>query len=97
VAVDDRRVEVLEQLDRSRAAARVGRELEEVDRVRDRQGAGEVGQEDGARLERRDEQRLAARIGLGKLGAELRDPAADLVAGEVDIPDRVSGRRERGR
>ena len=94
VAADDRRVEVLQQPDGAGAPARVGGELEEVDAVRDRQGAGEVGEEDGARLERRDEQRLAARVGVGQLGAELGDAAPDLVAGQVDLPDRVAVGRE---
>jgi len=94
VAADDRRVEVLQQPDRAGTPAGVGSELEEVDAVRDRQGAGEVGEEDGARLERRDEQRLAARVGTGQLGAQLGDPAPDLVTGQVDLPDRVAFRRE---
>jgi len=94
VAADDRRVEVLQQPDCAGTAAGVGGELEEVDAVRDRQRAGEVGEEDGARLERRDEQRLAALIGLGQLGAQLADPAPDLVTGQVDLPDRVALRRE---
>jgi hypothetical protein len=58
--------------------------------VRDRQRAREVGEEDGTRLERRDEQRLAARVGLRQLGAELDDTAADVLAGQVDLPDRVA-------
>lgn len=62
--------------------------------MRDRQRTGEVGQEDGAGLERSDEQRLAAGIGLGQLGADLADPAPDLVTGQVDLPDRVAVRRE---
>jgi hypothetical protein len=71
---------------------RVGRQLEEVDAMRDRQGAGEVGEEDGARLQRRDEQRLAACIRIGELCAELADAATDLRTGQVDIPDGVSFR-----
>ena len=94
VAADDRRVEVLQQPDRAGTPAGVGGKLEEVDAVRDRQGTGEVGEEDGARLERCDEQRLAARVGAGQLGAELGDPAPDLVTGQVDLPDRVALRRE---
>jgi hypothetical protein len=96
VTIDDRRVEILEQLDPARAATGVCRQLEEVERVRDRQGAGKVAEEDGTRLERRDEEWLAARIGLGKLRAELGDAPADLGAGQVDIPDGMSIRRERG-
>jgi hypothetical protein len=58
--------------------------------VWDRQGTREIGQEDRARLERRDQQRLTARVGLGQLCAELVDPAADLRTGQVDVPDGVS-------
>jgi hypothetical protein len=94
VAADDRRVEVLQQPDCAGAPAGVGGELEEVDAVRDRQRAGEVGEEDCARLERRDEQRLAARVGVGQLGAQLGDAAPDLVTGQVDVPNRVALRRE---
>ena len=90
VTADDRGVEVLEQPDRARVPAGVGGELEEVDAVRDRQRTREVGEEDGAGLQRRDEQRLAARVRRGQLGAELADAAPDLVAGQVDLPDRVT-------
>jgi hypothetical protein len=97
VTAHDRGVEILQQPDRARVATRVGGELEEVDAVRDRQRTREVGEEDGAGLERRDEQRLAARVGLGQLGAELADAARDLVTGQVDLPDRVTiGREEAG-
>jgi hypothetical protein len=65
--------------------------------VRDRQGAREIGQEDGARLERRDEQRFASRIRVGELGAELDDPLPDLRTGQIDVPDGVSIRRQSGR
>jgi hypothetical protein len=64
--------------------------------MRHGQRAREVGQEDGARLERRDEQRLAVRVDLGKLLAELGDPAADLLTGQVDVPDGVSFRCQGG-
>jgi len=89
VPADHRRVEVLQELDRARTAARVGGELEEVDPVRRRQSAREVAQEDGARLQRRDEERLAAGISLRQVNPELGDAAADLLTGEVDLPDRV--------
>ena len=63
----------------------------------DREGAGEVGEEDGAGLERGDKQRLAARVGVGQLGTELDDSAPDLIAGQVDLPDRVAiGREQAG-
>jgi len=58
--------------------------------VRDREGAREVGEEHGARLERRDEQRLEACVRLSELDAELVDPALDLLTGQVDLPDRVA-------
>ena len=64
-----------------------GGELEEVELVRDRQCPREIGEEDGARLERGDEQRLAALVGGGESRAELGDAAGDLVAREVDLPD----------
>jgi hypothetical protein len=90
VTADDRGVEVLQQPDRACAPAGVRGELEKVDTVRDRQGPREVGEEDRAGLERGDEQRLAARVRIGQLGAELADAAPDLVAGQVDLPDRVT-------
>jgi hypothetical protein len=62
--------------------------------VRDRQGAGQVGEEDGAGLERCDEQRLATGVGGGQLGSELDDASTDLLAGQIDVPDRVAVGRE---
>jgi hypothetical protein len=64
--------------------------------VRRRQGTREIGQEDGARLQRRDEERLPAAIGLRQVGTELGDAAADLLTGQVDLPDRVPVGREAG-
>ena len=64
--------------------------------MRDRQGAREIGEEDGARLEWSDEQRLASGIGVGELHAELGDAASDLRTGQVDIPDGVAFRSEGG-
>jgi hypothetical protein len=58
--------------------------------VRGGQRPREVGEEDGARLQRRDEQRLAAGVRLREVGAELCDAAADLLARQVDLPDRVA-------
>ena len=62
--------------------------------MRDRQGTGQVGEEDGAGLERRDEQRLTIRVGGSQLGSELDDASTDLLAGQVDLPDRVAVGRE---
>jgi hypothetical protein len=88
MAAGDLRVEVLEQPD-ARVAALVGtggvaRQLEEVEPVRDAKRAREVGDEDDARLERRDEQRLAAVVVPRELLAELADARAQLLPREVD-------------
>jgi hypothetical protein len=55
--------------------------------VEEGQGAGQVGQEDERRLQRADEQRLAAGVVGGDLLAELRDAGRDLVRREVDLAD----------
>jgi hypothetical protein len=55
--------------------------------VQDRHRAGEVSEEDEARLQRADEQRLAALVVAGDLGAELPDVRGQLVCREVDLPD----------
>jgi hypothetical protein len=62
-------------------------ELDEVERVRNRQRAREVGEEDDARLQRADEERLVAGEVTGDLGTELADPRGELVAREVDLAD----------
>jgi hypothetical protein len=67
--------------------AAVAGELDEVERVRDRDRAREVGQEDEARLQRADEDRFAALVVACDLGPELADPRAELVGGEVDLAD----------
>jgi hypothetical protein len=58
--------------------------------VGDRERAREIGEEDDARLERRDQQRLSAGIGSFQLGTELGDTASDLLPGQIDLPDRVA-------
>ena len=63
----------------------VAGELYEVDRVRDRDRAGEVGQEDEARLQQRDEQQVAAGVVARDLGAELADARLQLLGGEKDL------------
>ena len=65
-------------------AGGVAGELEEVEPVRDAERAGEVGDEDDARLERRDEQRLAAVVVARQLAPELPDTRLDLLPREVD-------------
>jgi hypothetical protein len=47
--------------------------------VHDRDGAGEVGDEDDSGLQRGDEYRLEAVVVAGDLRAELVDPRADLL------------------
>jgi hypothetical protein len=85
VAVRDLSLEVLQQSDA--AAAAVGGQLEEVQLVRDLERAREVGQEDEARLQRRDEDRVDVDVVTCDLRRELPDAAADLLAREVDLAD----------
>ena len=86
MTLDDGGVEILEQPHSGPApGARVGRELEEVDLMRDRQRAGEIGEEDDARLEGRDKERIPPLVRGRELFAELADAAGDLLAGEVDL------------
>jgi hypothetical protein len=54
----------------------VAGQLDEVDLVRDGNRPREVGQEDEARLQQRDEQELAALVVARDLRAELRDAVA---------------------
>jgi hypothetical protein len=63
----------------------VAGELDEVDRVRDRDRAREVGQEDEARLQERDEQQVAAGVLAGDLRAELADAGIQLLRREKDL------------
>jgi hypothetical protein len=63
--------------------------------VDDLQRPRQVGEEDEARLEAADQDRLAARVVLPDLLAELRDPGRDLLGGEVDVPDLPVGGRRR--
>ena len=70
-------VEVFEQPDPRVAAGvwlrGVARELDEVQAVVDPDRARQVGDEDNARLERRDEERLSTLIVTGDLASELSD------------------------
>jgi hypothetical protein len=53
--------------------------------VEDRRRAREIGEEDEAGLERRDEQRLETVVVGRDLRSELLDPALDLLVAEVDL------------
>jgi hypothetical protein len=55
--------------------------------VRDPQGAGEVDEEDRARLEWCDEQRLLPCVVGCDRRSQLRDACRDLLPGEVDLSD----------
>jgi hypothetical protein len=84
-------VEVLEQPDASVASGvgpgRIARELEEIEPVRNRDRTRQVGDEDEAGLERRDQQRLEAFVVPRDLSAELVDACLQLLPREVDVPE----------
>jgi len=63
----------------------VAGELDEVDPVADRDGAREVGKEDEARLQERDEQQVAAGVVAGDVRAELTDARLQLLGREKDL------------
>jgi hypothetical protein len=77
VAAGDLRVEVLEKADAGMAApvgsGRVARELDEVEAVVDRERPGQVGDEDNARLEWRDEEWLTVFVVARDVAPELAD------------------------
>jgi hypothetical protein len=77
VAAGDLRVQILEQADAGMAAAigagRVARKFDEVDPMVDPERPGQVGDEDDAGFERRDEQRLTALVVTRDLAPELAD------------------------
>jgi hypothetical protein len=68
-------------------SAVVAGELDEVDLVQVRNGPREIGEEDEARLQERDEQQLAVGVVGGDLGAQLGDAAAQLIGAEEDVAD----------
>ena len=77
MASGDLGVQILEQADAGVAAlvgaGRVARELDEVQAVVDPDRARQIGDEDDARLEGRDEQRLSALVITGDLTSEFAD------------------------
>ena len=91
VAAFDLLVQVLEQPDAAVAAradaGAVAGEIEEVELVPDRERARQVGEEDDARLQRRDEQRVTLAVVVRDLASELADPELDLRGGEVAVAD----------
>jgi hypothetical protein len=67
-------------------------ELDELQLVRDVELAREIGEEDDACLQRRDQQRFARLVVVGDLVGQLRDALGDLLGGEVAVADlRVGG------
>ena len=91
----ERHVEILQEADRRRPAGLVGRvagELDEVDVVEDRGRPRQVGEEDEARLQRCDQERLPALVVRGDLGAELGHAGRDLLGGEVHLADALVAR-----
>jgi hypothetical protein len=96
VPAGDLGVEVLEEADACVSpGVRVGsvaRELDEVEPVRDPDRPREVGKEDDARLQRRDEERRPPLEVPGDLPAELGDAGRDVLAAEVDLAQAVAGR-----
>jgi hypothetical protein len=65
----------------------VARQLDEVDLVLDRDRAREVGEEDEARLQQRQEQQVAVLVVARDLRAQLLDAAAQFVGAEEDLAD----------
>jgi hypothetical protein len=95
VAPGDLGVQVLQEADAVVALA-VACELDEVEGVQRRDGSREVADEGDTRLQRADEQRLAAGVVVQDLGAELADPRDDLVAVEKDLADALVVRLRAG-
>jgi hypothetical protein len=71
----------------ARVGAVVAGELDELDLVRDRDRAREVGEEDEARLQQGDEQQLALGVVARDLRAELVDACPQLLGGEEDLAE----------
>jgi hypothetical protein len=90
VTAFDLAVEILEKPDAGAAAgrgARVSGQLDEIELVRDGYRPGEIREEDDARLQRRDEDGVAAVVVRGDVAPELPDPRRDRGRGEKDLPD----------
>jgi hypothetical protein len=87
VTTGERRVDVLQQANAAGAAASIRREFHDVERVGDRQCSRQIGEEDDARLEGRDEDRIESRVVAGELGSELENAGRDLGPAQIDRPD----------
>jgi hypothetical protein len=91
VAARDLAVQVLEQTNAGVSAlvgaGGVAGELEEIEAVGDPERTREVGDEDAARLQRCDEQRLTPVVVPLDLAAELGDARLQLLAREVDLAE----------
>jgi hypothetical protein len=70
----------------------VAGELDEVDRMGDRDRARKVGQEHEARLQQRNEQQVAAGVVARDVGPELADARLQLLGSEEDLADAGVGR-----
>jgi hypothetical protein len=55
--------------------------------VQDRHRARQIGEEDEARFQRADEDRLEAAVVAGDFGAELADTRTEVLRREVDVAD----------
>jgi hypothetical protein len=95
VAPVDLDVEVLQEADAVVVRLAVAGELDEVERVVDRDAARQVADERDARLQRPDEERLVPGVVPRELGADLADARGDLVRVEEDLADPFVSRRER--
>jgi hypothetical protein len=91
VPAGDLGIEVFQQTDTGVAAGvgtrRVARELDEVEPMRDPERAREICDEDEARLQGRDEQRLTSVVVTCEVAAELADACLQLLAREVDLAE----------
>jgi hypothetical protein len=93
VPAGDTDVEVLQEAHRGMPAHRraaVAGQLHEFQLVVDPERTREIGDKDDARLQRRDEERLASLVVTRDVAAELGDASGDLGSREVDLPDRVA-------
>jgi len=86
----DRGVQVFQQshpLVSAGDGAPVAGELDEIELVKQRDRAREVGDEEEGTLERRDEQEIEAGVVGGDVSTELGNARLDLLGREVGLPD----------